>query len=326
MLNGLFIPVVHGATEGRLDEADTVVAAEAVAAALQRLGAATEIVHVAPNLVALDWLALRRPDAVFNLVEALGGDGGRAADAIARMQALGFAHTGAGGDAYTASSDKLAAKLALQHGRLPTPVWSSDGGGFSPAATVIVKSATEHASLGLDAASVVPAALAPAEIAAREARFGGHFFAEAYIEGREFNLSVLDGQVLPPAEIRFHDFAPARPRIVDWAAKWETTSHAYAHTPRSFAFWDRDAALLAQLKRLALQTCRLFGLAAYARVDFRVDAEGRPWILEANANPCLTPDAGFAAAAAAAGIPYDALIERIVRAALPRPATLALAA
>lgn len=63
----------------------------------------------------------------------------------------------------------------------------------------------------------------------------------------------------------------------------------------------------------------LFGLSGYARVDFRVDAAGAPWVLEVNTNPCLAPDAGFAAAAAQAGITYDALVAHLLAVARARP-------
>src|SRR3546814_18251622 len=102
--------------------------------------------------------------------------------------------------------------------------WSSDvcssdlGSGFAAGEQVIVKSDTEHASLGLDAASVVPAAEARREIAARQQRFGRPFFAEAFIDGREFNLSVLDTaggpRVLPGPETLFVHFPPGPPRIL----------------------------------------------------------------------------------------------------------------
>jgi D-alanine-D-alanine ligase len=67
---------------------------------------------------------------------------------------------------------------------------------------------------------------------------------------------------------------------------------------------------------LAVECWRLFGLAGYARVDFRCDEAGRPWILEINANPCLLPGAGFAAALERAGIGYDEGIQLILDAAL----------
>jgi D-alanine-D-alanine ligase len=62
----------------------------------------------------------------------------------------------------------------------------------------------------------------------------------------------------------------------------------------------------------------LFRLDGYARVDFRVDESGRPWVLEVNANPCLSPDAGFAAALAEAGLGYEAAVERLIDDALER--------
>jgi D-alanine-D-alanine ligase len=67
------------------------------------------------------------------------------------------------------------------------------------------------------------------------------------------------------------------------------------------------------LSRLAIACWHHFGLRGYARVDFRVDGHGRPWILEVNPNPCLSLDAGFAAAIERAGMTYDEAIGRIVQ-------------
>ena len=68
--------------------------------------------------------------------------------------------------------------------------------------------------------------------------------------------------------------------------------------------------------RWPLHVGGFFDLHGYARVDFRVDGEGRPWILEVNANPCLSPDAGFAAALARADIPFHDAVARILDDAL----------
>ena len=85
---------------------------------------------------------------------------------------------------------------------------------------------------------------------------------------------------------------------------------------RAASGWRQtEPALAAQLEKLAKSCWDLFNLAGYARVDFRVDADGKPTILEVNVNPCLNPDAGFAAAAAAAGLSYRDLIGRIIDAA-----------
>lgn len=317
-----FLPVLHGAAADRPDEADTIVTAEAVSAALRRLGYDSAIVHIGLDLSAISALAAARPAAVFNLVEALDGDSALAQLAPAVLDHFGLDYTGSGLAAHHLTLSKTGAKRLLASAGLPTPRWSPDGSGFRPDERVIVKSDSEHASLGLDAASVVPAAKARQEIAARQRRFGGRFFAEAYVEGREFNLSLLETaegpRVLPPAEILFLDFPDDRPRIVDYEAKWATDSAAYLNTPRRFDFAAGDAALVAELSELALAAWRLFGLAGYARVDFRVDAAGRPTILEVNLNPCLAPDAGFVAAAERAGLDYDAVVGSIVTATRAR--------
>ena len=111
---------------------------------------------------------------------------------------------------------------------------------------VIVKASVEHASIGMDAGSVVPGIRVVREVEDRARRFATPFFAEAYVEGREFNLSLLDGPhgpiVLPPAEIIFVDYPPDRPKIVDYDAKWVEGAFGFANTPRVFDFVRRGHA------------------------------------------------------------------------------------
>ena len=143
-------------------------------------------------------------------------------------------------------------------------------------------------------------------------------FAEQFIEGREFNLAVLgtpDGPiVLPPAEIDFTSFPLGKPRIVGYNAKWVSDSLEYRSTPRRFpcAPGSEDFELGQQLAALTRRCWDVFVLRGYARVDFRVDHDGNPWILEINANPCLSPDAGFVAALQEAEIPLDQAIQSIL--------------
>jgi D-alanine-D-alanine ligase len=179
---------------------------------------------------------------------------------------------------------------------------------------------TEDASLGLDDGAVVKgreAVVARAQASA--ARHGGRWFAERFIEGREFNVAVIerDGApvVLPIAEMVFERWDESRPRIVSYAAKWDEAAPEYRDTTRMFGWHERDPHLNKALERLAKDCWTLFGLTGYVRVDFRVDVENRPRILEVNANPCLEPSAGFAAAGAQASLSYDALIGEILKAA-----------
>jgi D-alanine-D-alanine ligase len=225
------------------------------------------------------------------------------------------------------TSGKVLAKGWMAGSGIPTPPWigpwpGADGtlhGNATGRDAWIIKSVWEHASIGLDENSIVedcrPEAVFPL-LHSRAAGLGGACFAERFIAGREFNLSLLAGprgpDVMPPAEILFEGFTEAMPRIVDYRAKWDQEAFAYHHTPRQFDFDPADRHLLQRLDDLAIQCWRRFGLTGYARVDFRVDPAGQPWVLEINANPCLSTDAGFAAALERAGIAFDDAIARIV--------------
>ncbi len=119
------------------------------------------------------------------------------------------------------------------------------------------------------------------------------------------------------AEMRFEHWPPGKPRIVGYDAKWEEDSSGWRGTVRAFGVECDEPELAATLKAACEQVWKLFALSGFARVDFRVGADGVPLILEINTNPCISPDAGFAAAAQEAGMDYGALIEAIVKAGPP---------
>lgn len=322
-------------TESAPDALDVLEQARAVADALTGAGHQVTILDTDSNLVDLAArLAADRPDLVFNLVESLDGHGRLIHVVPSLLDTLGIRYTGCPAEALMLTSHKLLAKGLMRRAGLSTPDWLVTGeeptglarGGLRwEHQQWIVKSVWEDASLGIDDSSVVSVGLRAIQhaLAVRVGRRGGPWFAEAFVDGREFNLSLLDGpagvQVLPPAEIVFADFPVGKPRIVGYAAKWEADSFEYQHTVRAFPDDPADAALRASLGRLARDCWVLFGLRGWARVDFRVDATGRPWILEVNANPALTHDAGFAAALQQAGITYDQALQRIVDAARSSP-------
>lgn len=315
-----FVPVIHGAALDRPDEVDTIATAEAVCESLRRLSYKSEVIALAPDLAALGQLASRQPHIVFNLVEALDGKATGALHALELIEKLQLPCSGASLKAYAASNSKIDTKERLARHGLPTPIFWQANELVPPDATVIIKSIDEHGSLGMDQGSVVEGAQAAGEIACREAEFGCHFFAEDYIEGREFNVSVIEGShgpvVLPLAEIDFSALPPDRHAIVDFSAKWDPDDMAYQATPRRFGVEKAEPHLARQLNTLTLACWHAFGLTGYARVDFRVDAAGQPYVLEVNANPCLAPDAGFSAAANTAGYIYDEIIAAIVDAAV----------
>lgn len=304
------------------DALDALVQAREVAAALRALGHEAECVTASLDLNPLvDRIV--EADLAFNLVESLEQCGHWIHVVPALVEGLRTPMTGCSSAAISNTSNKLTAKRIMVQAGVPTPEWVVRGDEHPTSRRWIVKAIWEHASLGISARSVVDASVAHRlEDAWDEAETRTDFdmFAERYIEGREFNLSILeiDGAptVLPPAEIEFMDFAPGTARIVDYAAKWDASSHAYHHTPRRFAFPQSDGPLLEELRALALRCWNLFDLRGYARADFRIDEAGSPWVLEVNTNPCLSADAGFVAAAHEAGIVQRDVVRHIVDAAL----------
>ncbi len=311
------VVILHGAvaSDARPDELDLLTQVDAVGAALVSLGYSPVAVPLDLNLArAKERLQSLGSGVVFNLVESIAGSDQLALLASCLLDDLGIPYTGTPTNGLALASDKGLTKRWLRLHGLPTPAVSEDEAGWGP---WIVKSVREHASFGLDDSSLVPhSSELPAALAMRHARYGGEWFAERYVEGREFNVGLLalpEGvQVLPIAEMLFCDYPPQKPRIVDYRAKWEPGSFEYQNTVRCFEQRPEDQGLYAELKDWAERCWKVFDLRGYARVDFRVDRDGRPWVLEVNANPCLSPDAGFAAALAEAGISFPQAVTRIV--------------
>lgn len=271
------------------------------------------------------------PQIVFNLVESLGGTDRLMAVASILLDSMHLPYTGTDSRGILLSGDKLQAKHAMATAGIATPIWfdatadvwrSVAFSEVDPPSTVIVKAQDEHASFELEGDAVADFdgnTQVRQWLAERHASTGRPHLAEEFIPGREFNLSLLEidrrPQVLAPAEIDFSGLPSCTRSIVGARAKWCEDSTEYQLTPRRFDFPAHDQGLIDHLSNLALRCWSLFGMRGYARVDFRVDASGQPYVLEVNANPCLSQDAGFVAAAEQSRIDYDHVIDFILRAA-----------
>jgi len=305
---------------------DVLVQKQCVARALSEAGHDSVEIGCSLDLDRLSGrLAGEDVDCAFNLVESLGGTDRLAAMVPMLLDALGIAYTGTAALPMLETTDKLTVKRRLRALGLPTPDWRDGCGGEDPVSgTFIVKARFEHASIGMDDSAVVTVQDADElhrMIRARSDACGHAMFAERFVSGREFNIAMLadesgKGRVLAPAEIDFSAFPKAKPRIVGYAAKWTENSFEFNATPRTFSFGPADRQLLEGLTRLSENVWDAFGLGGYARVDFRVDEEGEPWILEINTNPCLSPDAGFAAALTQSGYSFTSAVELMIRNAL----------
>jgi D-alanine-D-alanine ligase len=267
----------------------------------------------------LDEMRTYDPGMIFNLCETVDEDPGFCGHPAALFELMGIPFSGSPSFSIMITTDKLSTKRFLKAGGIRTP-------GYVPydpnlpikkldlTYPVIVKPRLEDASIGIDQESIFEDEDLLQKGAAMLARRFGDVFIEEYIEGREFNVSLLgfpNTETLPVAEIDFSGFPDRLYPIVGYRAKWEKTSFEYNHTPRTFPE-NLSPSLLHALGKTASRCFDLFMLRDYGRVDMRVDGKGRVYVLEVNANPCLSPDAGFAAAAEKAGYDYVQLVDTLV--------------
>ena len=309
------------------DELDCLRQAQTISSALQQLGHEPVLLPFVLDLSkTINALTDLHPEVVFNLVETINAKGSLIHFAPAILDHLNIPYTGCGTDAIFLTSNKPLSKEIMQFAAIPTPAWISSKGvrtGQPSSNIFLLKASWEHASVGLDEDAIITLSDSTdikSLMQERKKIIGGPCFAEAYIDGREFNIALIAGEsgveTLPPAEMQFIGFGPEKLKLLDYRAKWVEGTFEYENTARTMDFLEKDKALITELQYIAKRCWELFDLRGYARVDFRVDNDGNPWVLEINANPCLSSEAGFAFAIEKASIKYHEAIERIINDAL----------
>ncbi|MCK9287336.1 MAG: ATP-grasp domain-containing protein [Sphaerochaetaceae bacterium] len=313
--------IVHDrlSNEPSQDELDTMIEVAQVSSALRATKHRVRQLPFSMNLIKMkEQIAVLRPDIVFNLVETLHGSS-LLHLAPSLFESMSLRYTGGNSVGMMLSSDKLEAKKLMRMAGIKTPEWASlsytqdlDSLINVP---VIVKPVNEEASVGINDQSVCTFST-EASILDFLADRQGSVFIERFIDGREFNISVLSdnhgARVFPVAEMKFIDFPQDKPKIVGYAAKWEEESWEYIHTKRDFSANKAEPELIDRLQNISLMCWSLFGGKGYARVDLRVDQVRTIWVLEVNLNPCIAEDSGFVAAAGQAGISYKDLINKLL--------------
>ena len=255
-----------------------------------------------------------RPDCVFNLVESVSGTSRLIHVPPIYLEELRIPYTGCPAHAIELSNDKVLAKKILELLNAPTPRWGQPKTmEANQPGTWIVKAQHEHASYGMSQANVVQGTTAAIELAnALEAEHKIDWMIEEFIDGREFNVSMIQTgnghRILPIAEIMFENYSQGMHKIIDYKAKWDDQSFEYKNTNRRYDFPGVDEPLLDALREISAKVWSGFDLRGWARIDFRVDAAGIPYVVDVNANPDLSLDAGFMAAAGRAKIaPHEAI-------------------
>lgn len=324
-IQGMRVHVVHTDVDKSSDTADreVLVQAEEVANALAELGGkplVTDYKYAMKKLSA----HRDRPDLVFNLVESVNGTDRDMYRAAMFFQNSYYPYTGSSYKSLRDMSDKIVMKRMMAEQDILTPVWHRYG---EPEKTFhkgdyIIKPLYEHGSKNISDNCIVSlkdADDADEKIAKLFPEKPENYFAERYIDGREFNVSVIEvngePEVLPLAEIIFEGFGD-KPKIVCEKAKWDENSDAYRGTVRTFGTVEQMSRLEEKIRTVAVKCWKIFKLSGYARVDMRVDKLGEPYVLEVNGNPSLASDAGFYAASAKGGYGGRIMTELIVKAAM----------
>ncbi len=304
-----------GDDEAEWDPPETIIA---IANALARQGHIVVHLEATPDLPRV--LAEADVDLIFNIAEGVEGRN-REAQVPALCELLGIPYTGSDSATLAIALDKaLGKKVLLQHDIL-TPkfqLMESSRERLSPEMKfpLIVKPNAEGSSKGIDSTNVVDT-----EEELRTAvklcveKYRQPALVEEYIAGREFTVGLLGDKrprVLPPMEIKFKKDNP-RP-VYDYGVKQEWEEHVYYECPAKLTEAEQKA-----MEKIARATFWALDCRDVARVDLRMDAEGRIYVLEVNPLPGLTPGySDLVLIAKAIGMEYDQLISEIMVGGLRR--------
>lgn len=264
-------------------------------------------------------------DLVFNLCEGIDGVAAFEPMVISVLELFGIPYTGNSSSTAAICLRKNVVNTLLDRAGLPVPRWTlarRGGDVTSVGYPAICKPAAEDASIGIEQRSVVRSTRAlTARVGAMHERWE-EVLIQRYVGGREVNVGIVGDQVMPIAEINFGEMPRGMWRIVSYRSKWMTGSDEdIGATPSCPA--DLPPELTRELERIALDAWRAVGGQGYGRADFRIDSHGRPWLLEVNPNPDISPGAGLARMAGVAGMDYNALVRRVCEVALAPRAEVA---
>ena len=271
-------------------------------------------------------------DAVFNFAETWRGKARNEIGIGWALELSGIPYTGAPPWSLATCLDKTRARRILADAGASVPGGATitargvEGSLEALRMPVIVKPAAQDASHGIDATSVCHTLeQARTRAAALMARGMGDALIEEYVEGREFNVSVVDRRpldgsagprVLTIAEIDYSRFPPGLPRILTFDAKWAEESAEYTGSPSVAAKLTDDERQ--RIERIAITAWYAMRLEGYGRVDMRMDASGALYVIDVNPNPDLSRGAGLCLAAERSGLSYEDLVEGLAREAILR--------
>ncbi|MEK8088902.1 D-alanine--D-alanine ligase [Thermithiobacillus plumbiphilus] len=247
-------------------------------------------------------------EIVFNMLHGRFGEDGVVQGCL---EALDLPYTGSGVLASSLAMDKLRTKWLWKGAGLPTPEFRMLDADYSDWNTLVaeiglpmmIKPIREGSSLGISkvkSLEELPAAIDEAR------RFDQVVIAERFIQGREVTAGILEGQALPVIRLE------TSREFYDYTAKYLVDDTRYL-IPSGLG-----EVLESQVQELAIKAFAVVGCQTWGRVDFMVDGDGQPWLIEINTVPGMTSHSLVPMAAKAAGIEFGELVRCILDAARPR--------
>jgi D-alanine-D-alanine ligase len=262
-----------------------------------------------------------KPHIAFNLLEAFDEVGVFDQNVVGYLELKRMPYTGCNPRGLLLARDKAISKKLLHFHRIPVPDFAVFHMGQSIRRPkrlgfpLIVKSRTQEASIGISQASVVEDDEKLRErVAFIHRSIGTDAIAERYIEGRELYVGVLGNlrlQVLPTWELLFTNMPEDAHRIATERVKWNP-KYQEKRGIKTEQAKDLPEGLPARIRHLVKRVYRILEISGYARIDLRLDADGRVYVLEANPNPQLAYGEDLAESAERAKIPYKKLLQRIL--------------
>lgn len=296
-------------------EFDVVVTLREQGHEVRPLGVSSDLTPIRDSI--LHW----KPHVAFVLLEEFHGVAIYDQAVVGYLELMRQPYTGCNPRGLMLTHDKGLSKKILSYHRIPTPRFT-----VFPIGRVvkrptrfqfpmIVKSLTEDASLGISQASIVHDEDALRErVAFIHQRVHSDALVEQYIEGRELYVGVIGNQRLqtfPVWEMQFDQMPDDVARIATAKVKWDS-KYRKRHGIMTGPAKDLDPAVVRQIAQTCKRVYRALHMSGYARMDLRMDAQGRIFVIEANANPNLEYGEDFAESAETVGVAYDQLIQRIV--------------
>ena len=299
----------------------------AVEDALRSLGYECYVMAIRDEILSvIHWLNEIRPDVVFNLCESVYGNACWEMNIPALLDLFRIPYTGSSPLTLGLCQDKGKVKDILQSQGILTPRYKIFDHQVEPIKgnifPIIVKPLHEDGSLGISKQSVVYDDEALNEqIRYVIDKYHQPALVEEFIDGRELNVSLAETNgkvgVLPISEIDYADLPEGSPKICGYEAKWVAESAEYQKT-KPICPAPLEWVMKRRVEHIAVKVFRLFGCRDYARVDMRLDRDGRLYVIEINPNPDISPQAGMTRAVKVQGMTYAEFIGGLIDRAYQR--------